>query len=77
MKHLAGMVLALLAFAVATVLLIYNVKELAHAPLLLAAIVGFYLLAFAAAFPVQLAAARAELTAWYQAYKAGSGGGAV
>jgi hypothetical protein len=58
MKHLAGMVLALLAFAVATVLLIYNVKELAHAPLLLGAIVGFYLLAFAARSPCELAAAR-------------------
>jgi hypothetical protein len=77
MKHLGGIVLALLAFAVATVLLIYNVKELAHAPLLLAAIVGFYLLA-SPRVPRAARGARAiSCSPGIRRYKAGSGGGAV
>ena len=73
MKHLASFAAALVCFAVATFLLIENVKALAAAHLLLGIIVAAYLLALTLAFPTQMSAARAQLVAWWQAYKGTSG----
>lgn len=73
MNHISRALLALLSFGIATFLLAYNVKEIAHAYVLLGVIVGFYLLAFTVAFTAQMAVARTEITAWWTAYRSGGG----
>lgn len=73
MNHVSRIVLGVLSFGVGTYLLVYNIKEVAHAPILLGVIVLFYLLAFTVAFTAQMAEARGELTAWWTAYRGGGG----
>lgn len=69
MKNVLAYLFGLVFFAVATFLLIENVKTLGTAHLLLGAIIGGYLLAAVLIAPAQMSEARKELAAWWSTYR--------
>lgn len=69
MKNVWAYLFGTAFFAAATYMLIEDVKALPTAHLLVAVIIGFYLASASLIAPATMSKARAELTAWWSAYK--------
>lgn len=70
MNHAGAFVVAILLFALASVLLYLGRAAIGTSTPLLVTIVGGYLLSLIIAFPVIMRKALEEIVAWYRAWKA-------
>lgn len=71
MRHVVAYLVATLLFALATAYFIAFRESVAHSvPHLLVGVAG-YLAAFSIAVPAQMDVARAQVVAWYTAWKSG------